>query len=35
MRSPWEGTHVVDPFIGPGDWLADLGLADEGLADDN
>ena len=25
---PWQGTNVVDPFIGPGDWHADLGLSD-------
>jgi hypothetical protein len=23
---PWQGTNIADPFIGPGDWLADLGL---------
>jgi hypothetical protein len=32
---PWQGTAISDPFIGPGDWLADLGLTDDGLVGDD
>jgi hypothetical protein len=24
---PWQGTNVVDPYVRPGEWLADLGLS--------
>jgi len=37
MRSPWQGTYVVDPYCRPEPWFEDLDLSalDEFVGDDN